>query len=60
MCAGTARKRTEMQYTHKQHRHGNSCTTSAHFPLRFPPVLKGVTSVKVNGKQWTPDEKKKV
>lgn len=30
----------------------------AHFPLRFPPVLKGVTSVKVNGKQWTADEKK--
>ena len=32
----------------------------AHFALCFPPVLKGVTSVKVNDKQWTADEKKNV
>ena len=27
MCVENAKKRTEMQYTHEQHRHGNSCTT---------------------------------
>lgn len=31
---------------------------SPHFPFCFLPVLKGVISNKVNGKQWTGHEKK--